>query len=51
MKEKHFEDLGLDNGENLLDKFNLSELVEIDKKENDDEKEKKRKIKEIKKNV
>lgn len=51
MKEKYFKDLGLDNGEDLLEKFNLSELVEVHVKDKDDEKEKKRKINEIKKNI
>jgi hypothetical protein len=53
MKEKYFNDLGLDNGEELLNKFNLSDLVEMDKKQSKEkeEREKSRQIKEIKKNI
>lgn len=53
MKEKFFNDLGLDNGEDLLEKFNLSDLVQIDKEKDDkkEEKAKNKKINEIKKNV
>lgn len=53
MKEKYFNDLGLDNGEDLLKKFNLSDLVDIEEKDNkkEEEKAKTKKINEIKKNV
>ena len=53
MKEKYFNDLGLDNGEELLIKFNLSDLVEMDKKQSKEkeEREKSKQIKEIKKNI
>lgn len=52
MKEKFFNDLGLDNGEDLLEKFNLSDLIQIDKEKDDkEEKAKNKKINEIKKNV
>ena len=53
MKEKFFNDLGLNNGEDLLEKFNLSDLVKIDKEKNEkeEEKEKNKKIKEINENV
>ena len=53
MKEKYFNDLGLDNGEDLLEKFNLSDLVNIEKEddEKEEEKAKNKKIDEIKKNI
>ena len=57
MKEKLFNDLGLDNGEDLLKKFNLSNLIEIDKKDDEEdykkeeEKEKSKKIKKINENI
>ena len=53
MKEKYFNDLGLDNGEDLLKKFNLSDLVDIEEKDSkkEEEKAKTKKINEIKKNV
>lgn len=51
MKEKLFNDLGLDNGEDLLKKFNLSNLIEIDEEDDKKEKEKSKKIKEINENI
>ena len=52
MKEKYFNDLGLDNGEDLLKKFNLLDLVKCDKEDDDkEEKAKNKKINEIKKNI
>ena len=52
MKEKYFNDLGLDNGEDLLKKFNLLDLVKSDKEDDDkEEKAKNKKINEIKKNI
>lgn len=53
MKEKFLKDLGLDNGDDLLEKFNLEDLVDIEKYDNSTSEEKatKQKIKEIKKNV
>lgn len=57
MKEKLFNDLGLDNGEDLLKKFNLSNLIEIDKKDDEEdykkeeEKEKSKKNKKINENI
>jgi hypothetical protein len=53
MKEKYFNDLGLDNGEDILKKFNLLDLVKSDKEKDDkeEEKAKNKKIDEIKKNI
>ena len=51
MKEKLYNDLGLDNGEDLLKKFNLSELIENEEEQNKEEEERKKKIKNIKENI
>ena len=53
MKEKLYNDLGLDNGENILKKFNLSEFIdeEDDAKKEEEKKKKKKKIKEINDNI
>lgn len=51
MKEKLYNDLGLDNGEDLLKKFNLSELIENDEEQNKEEEERNKKIKNIKENI
>ena len=53
MKEKLYNDLGLDNGEDILKKFNISELIEVDEKTSIESKkmDECKKIKEIKDNI
>lgn len=53
MKEKLYNDLGLDNGEDILKKFNLSEFIddEEDAKKEEEKREKNKKIKEINENI
>lgn len=44
MKEKYFEDLGLDDGIDILEKFNIDINKIIDKKEENQKKEEKMKV-------